>query len=170
MDIKSMLEKAIADVVRETLSGMDTDAITTTGEARRVRVADVVKRAAVRDEDSQPIRRRRTNPRGPSTVYVMQHDVDPDELNANAGYQDVWRAIRKAHGLDKAGRKPKLTSLAPLSEADIIKATKRTDASAQNAAQSAIWWLRNHNADGKRVKPGSSAALLVSERVERDTE
>jgi len=38
-----------------------------------------------------------------------------------------------------------------LTEADIIKAIGRKDASAKKSAQSNIWKLRNHDADGNRL-------------------
>jgi transcriptional regulator GlxA family with amidase domain len=71
------------------------------------------------------------------------------------GVQVTYRAMLKAGGRSGKG----------LTEVDIIKAVGRKDDSAKKAAQSAIWWLRNHNRKGERVAPSSRGAIVVNVSV-----
>lgn len=154
-ELKDMIAAIIRDVVRESMTELNVDTI-----AERAETETVSRKRALRERDSEPepVKRTRRVLR-PTVVYLMTaagHKAGSD-VNANAGTLDVWKAIRTL-----TGRKAEHA----MTEKDIIAAVGRKDASAQNAAQSAIWWLRNHNADGKRVAPNSRGALLVSVRNE----
>lgn len=152
MNIKDMLEKAIADAVAveltKVLAVRDIEGTATRAEQPTVSAAKFARTA-----EQPKTRIRRAS--GSKTVYIVQNRVN--DLSVMPGeYEQHYSAIVKSVGRSRS---------TGISESDIVKARGRKDASAQNAAQSAIWWLRNHNAAGKRVKPGP-AAILRSERSE----
>jgi hypothetical protein len=158
--INELLDSLVERRLTELLGDVDTTVNRSEGRTARTVAAEAhtdaptVNHTAVRHVAAKLARTRRS---GPSTAYVVNAVADVDSMTPEvaAHYDAIVKASRKRGGRFDA-----------LTEADIIRARGRKDASAQNAAQSAIWWLRNHGADGKRVKAGSKAAILHNVSVE----
>lgn len=105
------------------------------------RVASVARNVAESTADSPaPRTTRRRRRTGPVTLYAVQNAItEPDQFTD--GVMSIYRAMT-----GKTGRNRQ-----PMAEAAIVTASGRTDASAKKAAQSAIWFLRNHDAAGNRL-------------------
>jgi hypothetical protein len=158
--IRQLVESMINDAVAETIADLKVDADVMAANrkpnvaAMRKVAADV---AASTDNGTEPAdtrkRRVRRRPTGPRIGYqIVNHAKD---IEAHAGAVDTWNTIRQLVGRAKDR---------VVTEADVIKASGRTDASAKKAIQSNVWWLRNHDANGNRLdltKPASARKALL---------
>lgn len=93
------------------------------------------------------IQRRTRRQQNPSKVYARNYTGRKMDLNLFPTANKVWSAIVSA---DKKGEQ--------LSNMELEKATGLST----KTVQSCVWYLRNHDENGNRVKPGKRA-LVVSE-------
>lgn len=152
IDMSKLSDETVRRMLADMLAIGDTDAPLSQAVTR-----DAV--AQIDREPAQPRVTRRRRRSGPVTLYGVQQPItDADRFTA--GVMAIYRAMTGKNGKSRK----------PMSENDIIAAAGRTDASAKKAAQSAIWFLRNHDAAANRLNldlpKDARKAVVVNVRPE----
>lgn len=155
---------SIADLIREEIRNAIRSELGISGDTaatvNRDAVADVVRTVAEQSapstEPSKVVRRRRRG--GANTAYAIANPIEvPD--NFTDGVMTIYKAMAGKNGRNRKA----------MTEAEIIAAAGRKDASAKKAAQSAIWFLRNHDASGTRLDldnaKDAKKAVVVNHRA-----
>ncbi len=141
------LKDYIASAVKAQIDAAVTSAVS---EALEAGERETVKADRYSPRRVEPIERttrsRRSFPSGPQVAYVVNGRA-PKAITAHRTAEIVWKWI--------AGH------ARPQSNDAIETGTGLKE----KTVESSVWWLRNHDREGNRVKPGSRAALIVSSDV-----
>ena len=149
LNIQEMIQAVIAKHIAAALAGMTAEQTETVADTRMVKAETVVEslRFPARPEPSKAPRHRA---RGSHVHFACQ-------WNGKAPLDIIPTAMETLEAIVGIAKKGK-----PATYAAIIAATGRSE----NSIQSAVWWLRNHDANGVRqdkelVRTGKARKALI---------
>ncbi len=134
--VKAEIESAVKSAVDEAIAS---------GTRETVRAERYSPRRVEPIERSEP-RQRRSFPSGPQVAYRVNGRA-PKAIVSHHTAIVVWKWI-VGHARPQSN--------------DAIEAGTGLK---EKTVESSVWWLRNHDREGNRVKPGSRSALIVSDTL-----